>query len=269
MKKFAIPCLLILFLVSVIAIWLGVGRENVFKRDFDDMVNSGEIRIITGYNSLGYHISGDSTSGFNKELLTLLEQYSPVKFDLVVVNLVDDQINGLMTGLYDIVASNIPVTSKLRDSLSFTDPITHNKLVLVQRKQEFNSDIPPIRSHLDLAKKKLFIPKNSPAILRLQNLSHEIGDTIYYVEDPIYNGEQLAMKVAAGEIEYAVCDLQNMRRIASKLPEIDFETNVGFTQIEAWAVRQNSPILLDSLNSWLEKVKHTKEYESLLRKYYD
>ena len=61
--------------------------------------------------------------------------------------------------------------------------------------------------------------------------------------------------VAKGDIDYAVCDQQIARMTQKKLPEVDILTDVSFTQLQSWAVRKDSPVLLDSLNSWLHKSK--------------
>mgnify|MGYP000674131661 CR=1 FL=1 len=89
----------------------------------------------------------------------------------------------------------------MRENYLFTEPIVLNKQVLVQRTAEANNGQAPIRNQLDLAQKTLYIPKDSPALLRLQNLGHEIGDTIYVVEDELYSTEQLMIMVAKGDIE--------------------------------------------------------------------
>ena len=94
--------------------------------------------------------------------------------------------------------------------------IVLNKQVLVQRTAEANNGQAPIRNQLDLAQKTLYIPKDSPALLRLQNLGHEIGDTIYVVEDELYSTEQLMIMVAKGDIDYAVCDQQIARMTQKK-----------------------------------------------------
>jgi len=180
----------------------------------------------------------------------------------------DKSIEGLRQDKYDIVARNIPVTTKLRDSLVFTEPIAQNRQVLIQRKQKYNDGIEPLRSHLDLAKKTIYVPAKSPVILRIQNLSHEIGDTIYIKEDGVYGPEQLAMLVASKEIDFAVCDENTAEKVAKTLPEIDYATFIGFTHLEAWAVRADSPVLLDSLNVWINRLKKTENYNKIYRKYY-
>lgn len=257
-----------LILIVVVYSLVMTGDDDNVDRDYPEIAEEGNLNIVTDYNSVGYYVAGDSVAGFNYEMAKLLQRYTSLKINLFVETRLDKAIDGLKRGQYDVIARNIQTTSDLRNSVSFTDVIMQNRLVLVQRKKEYNFDREPVRSHLDLAGKKLYVPLNSPAVLRIRNLSHEIGDTIYCVQDSLYGAEQLMMKVAAREIDYAVCDEKGVRKIASQLPEIDYKTFIGFTHFEAWGVRENSAELLDSLNLWISKIKKTSDYELLYQKYY-
>ena len=139
---------------------------------------------------------------------------------------------------------------------------------MVQRAAEATSGQAAIRSQVDLAEKTLYIPKDSPALLRLQNLGHEIGDTNYVLEDELYSTEQLMIMVAKGDIDYAVCEQQIDLMTQKKLPEVDILTDVSFTQLQSWAVRKDSPVLLDSLNSWLQQIKDSGLYDQIYKRYY-
>ncbi|GAB6008502.1 transporter substrate-binding domain-containing protein [Dysgonomonas reticulitermitis] len=268
MKKkdfLAIPIIIAVILVIWI-LFLKKGKEQI--KDYPQIEKSGTLHIVTDYNSIGYFVSGDTIAGFNHDLIRLLETYIPLKVEVSLESSLEKSIEGLKQGKYDVVARNIPVTTLLRDSLKFTETIVQNRQVLIQRKKTFNDNTEPIRSHLDLAKKTIYISAKSPAKLRLQNLSHEIGDTIYIKEDEVYGSEQLAMLVASKEIDYAVCDEKTAGNVARDLPEIDYATFIGFTHLEAWAVREQSPILLDSLNTWIQRLKKTDAYKKVYDKYY-
>ena len=201
-------------------------------------------------------------------MILALEKEWGIKVNLFLENSLDENLEGLLTMRYDLVARNIPVNIKLKDTFAFTNPITLNKQVLVQRKQEYNDSVEPIRQHLDLAGKTIRVANDSPVILRLNNLSHEIGDTIFIVEDPTYETEQLVMMVASGDIDFTVCDEKMAIQLSKVLPEIDIETDISFTQLESWSVRKDSPVLLDSLNSWLDRFKTTPAFKRIYRKYY-
>lgn len=241
---------------------------SLLPRDYSEIMASGHLNVVTDYNSIGLYVSGDTLQGFQREMILALEKEWGIKVNLFLENSLDENLEGLQTMRYDLVARNIPVNIQLKDTFSFTTPITLNKQVLVQRKQAYNDSVEPIRQHLDLAGRIIHVAGDSPAILRLNNLSHEIGDTIFIVEDPTYETEQLVMMVASGDIDFTVCDEKMAIRLAKLLPEIDIETDISFTQLESWAVRKDSPVLLDSLNSWLGQFKTTPAFKRIYRKYY-
>lgn len=245
------------------------GKSNQTEvNDYNEIIERGEMNVVTDYNTIGYFVSGDTIQGFQYELINALQKEWGIDINIFLENNLQDNLKGLEEGKYDLIARSIPVNSELKGNFSFTEPLILNKLVLVQRKSQFNDSIEPLRQHLELAKKTIHVAEGSPSMLRLNNLSYEIGDTIHVVENTTYEAEQLVMMVASGEIEYTVCDEKVALRLSEKLPEIDIETDISFTQIESWAVRINSPILLDSVNSWLNRFKETHEFKNLIEKYY-
>lgn len=245
-----------------------VGLAKLDKiRDYDEIIASGELNVVTDYNSIGYFIVDDTAAGFQFELIAALENDWGVRVNLFLENSFEENLKGLQIKRYDLVARNIPVNMQLREKYAFTAPITLNKQVLVQRKSEFNNGVEPVRQHLDLAQKTIWVTDDSPVILRLNNLSHEIGDSILVKKEQLYEAEQLVMMVAAGDIDFTVCDYRVAKMLADKLIEIDIETDIGFTQFESWALRIESPQLLDSLNSWLERFKSSDSYDKMYRRY--
>lgn len=91
----------------------------------------------------------------------------------------------------------------------------------------------------------------------------EIADTIYIREVELYGTEQLISMVAAGDIDYAVCDEYIARAFAQNYTNLDINTDIGFTQFYAWGIGKHAPILRDSLNSWLQdyqRVTLTRNY---------
>ncbi|MDH6354134.1 membrane-bound lytic murein transglycosylase F [Dysgonomonas sp. PH5-45] len=242
--------------------------KKLLPRDYEQIVQSDTLRVVTNLEPKAYYVQGDTLQGFTYELLSALQKYTPVKFSVVLENSLENSFSGLENQTYDLITRNIPVNAGLRSDFLFTKPIIRNKIVLVQRKAEFNEGKKLLRNHLQLAGKTITVPVNSPYILRLRNLSHEIGDSIFISENTTYEAQQLAMMVAAGDIEFSVCDEETARELQAKLPELDVETDIGFTHLEAWAVRSASPQLLDSLNVWIERFRHTPDFSRIYRKYY-
>ena len=259
--------LLVCILIVMFRLW-PYKKAPVAPRDYPEIKEEGILRMVTEYNQSGYYVAGDTIEGFQYELSQAIAALSGLEVQTQLEMSLAESFRELSDNQCDVIARNIPITSEIKEDYLFTEPIVFNKQVLVQRTKEANNGIQPIRNQLDLAQKTLYIPKNSPALLRLQNLAHEIGDTIYVKEDELYSSEQLAIMVAKGDIDYAVCDQQIARLSKENLPEIDIDTDISFTQLQSWAVRKDSPILLDSLNSWLSQIKKSGLYDQIYKRYY-
>lgn len=256
--------------LAVLLLYRAGGKQRVpqpHHRDYPQIASEGTIRTVTEYNFTSYYVDGDTLAGFNYELIQAFAQSHGIKSKISAEMAFDKQLEGLANGDYDLIAHGVLATSELKDSLLLTVPIVLNRQVLVQRKDTTGGDSLFIKSQLGLAGKTVHVVKDSPSILRIHNLSNEIGDTIHIKEIEKYGAEQLIALVAHGDIDYAVCDESVASTFTDSLPQIDISTAIGFTQFHSWAVSKQSPILLDSLNVWLEKYKQSKEYKKLCRKY--
>lgn len=263
--------LLVMAVLGVIFYFRYRGKQEKpvgHPRDYAAIAKEGILRVATEYNSIGFFVEGDTISGFHYELIQAFARDKGLKAEIIPIMSFDERLKGLSEGRYDVIASGILATSELKDSLLLTSPIFLNKQVLVQRKEREENDSLYIRSQLDLARRTLHVVKGSPSILRIRNLGNEIGDTIYIREIEKYGSEQLIALVAHGDIDYAVCDESIARAAVDSLPQIDINTAISFTQFYSWGVSKQSPVLLDSLNTWLDKFQEEEEYEKIYQKYY-
>ena len=243
-------------------------KKHGHPRDYAEIATEKIIRAATEYNSISFYVDGDTLSGFHYELIEAFARDHGWKAAITPEMSFDKRLKGLADGEFDVIAYGILATSELKDSLLLTTPIVLNKQILVQRKATSPTDSIFVKSQLDLAGKTLHVVKGSPSILRIHNLGNEIGDTIYIKEIDKYGSEQLIALVAHGDIDYAVCDESIARIVSDSFPQIDINTDISFTQFYSWGVSKQSPVLLDSLNSWLQTFCNSKEFQSIYRKYY-
>lgn len=270
MQKYRKHLSLLLACLVLVALYLLTRKPHVPQaqpRDYPQIAAEGVIRVVTEYSLTSYFFDGDTLAGFHYELMQAFAKSHGLKCEISAEMAFDRQLEGLASGEYDLIAHGVLATSELKDSLLLTVPIVLNRQVLVQRKDTTDGDSLFIKSQLELAGKTVHVVKDSPSILRIHNLSNEIGDTIYIREIERYGAEQLIALVAHGDIDYAVCDESMASALVDSLPQIDIGTAIGFTQFHSWAVSKQSPILLDSLNCWLERYKQGKDYKKLCRKY--
>lgn len=262
----------VVVVLALIFIFRNCGKQEKPKghpRDYAAIAKEGILRVVTEYNSISFYVDGDTVSGFHYELIEAFARDKGLKIEIKPLMSFEERLEGLSEGRYDVIAYGILATSELKDSLLLTSPIVLNKQVLVQRKENGDNDSLYVRNQLDLARRTLHVVKGSPSILRIQNLGNEIGDTIYIKEIEKYGDEQLIALVAHGDIDYAVCDESIAEAAADSLPQIDINTAISFTQFYSWAVSKQSPILLDSLNTWLDAFRKKNEYQVIYKKYYD
>ena len=236
--------------------------------DYADIVEKGVLRAALEYNSVSMFVKGDTLAGFDYELIEAFASDHGLQVAVMPEMSFDKRLEGLASGVFDIIANEVPIVSPLKDSFLLTTPITLKKEVLVQRKANSRTDSMFINSQLSLAKCTLHVVKGSPAILRIRNLGDEIADTIYVNEVEKYGPEQLIAMVAHGDIDYAVCDESIAQAAADSMPQIDISTDISFTQFYAWAVNKHSPVLLDSLNTWLKHFKQSEKYREIYQRYY-
>ena len=236
-------------------------------RSYEEIMRSDTLRAVTEYNSMSFHVKGDSLDGLHYELLQAFARAKGLHVDITPEMSLDKRAQGIYDGTYDILANNVLISSDRTDSLLFTHPILLSRQILVQRKPTGENDSTHIKSLLQLANKTVHIVKGSPSVLRIRNLSNEIGDTIYVKEIEKYGQEQLLAMVDNGDIDYAVCDESIAINAVGDSTQLDLETAISFTQFYSWGVNAKNTVLLDSLNAWLDNYKQTPEFRKLINKY--
>lgn len=256
----------LIILVAILRLCSHHEEEPKFTpRDYPEIIESGILRAVTEYNTISYHADKDSLSGFDYELLNAFAQAKNLRLEVTPEMSFEERLKGLNKGKYDLIATETTVTTRSKDSLLFSHTLLLSKQVLVQRKLEEGKDSLYIHNQLELRHKTLHVVKGSPALLRLHNLISEIADTIYIQEIEQYGPEQLMAMVSGGDIDYAVCDENIAKANMHLYPNLDIDTDISFTQFYAWGVAKHSPILLDSLNQWLDEYMKAKTIRNYIR----
>jgi membrane-bound lytic murein transglycosylase MltF len=249
----------LLFIIVVIILsssMINYWNKTKSKRDLPQIMKDKVLNIVTEYNSVDFHAIGDSVGGIQYDLSRYIAQRSGLKIKIYLENDLETAVWKLENNECDVIAQNIPITTENNHKLAFTIPITQSKQVLVQRKQSDTDSTLFITNQLDLGNKTIYITKNSPVILRLSNLAEEIAEPINIEEIAGYTSEQLIYMVDKREIDYTVVDKEIALQNAKLFPDLDYSTDISFTQLQAWALRKNATILLDSLNLWITAFKH-------------
>ena len=271
--KTLLPTLLLLLTGAVIAMVLlrqcSDHRRNLMLGSAADIPSGGDtIDVAIDFSPVSYYAEGDSISGFNYEMLRMISSSTglPVKFHPLTS--LDEALAGLSSGIYDLVAADIPVILEYKDQFLFTEPVYLDRQVVVEhRDPQGNDNSSLISSQLDLGHKHVWVVSDSPSENRLRNLASEIGDTIFIHSNPDYSAELLFLMTSIGEIDYCVINERVANALAEKDGTAAIAANISFTQFQAWALRLDSEPLKTRIDSAIIAIKNSGTYRHLTEKY--
>ena len=229
-----------------------------------DQPSGGDtLDVAIEYSPITYYSYDDTLGGYDYDLLRLIGQHSgrPMKFQPIVT--LSRGLEGLNDSTYDVLVAQFPTTAAGRERYLFTNPIYIDKQVLVQRAST------GVKRQFQLAGDTVWVVKGSPMKERIEGLSREMGDTIHVMTDPTHGAEQLMLRVAAGEIKFAVVNQSIARVMASKVAGLDISVDISLSQFQAWVLRKDNTPLCDSLNRWIDVIKADKAlYDQLNTRYF-
>ncbi|HXH19311.1 MAG TPA: transporter substrate-binding domain-containing protein, partial [Chitinophagales bacterium] len=250
--------------------------EPSVKIDLDEIIKRGRLIVITGFNPLGYFIYKGTPMGYDYELLKMFTNDLGIGLELRVVHHPDSIYYLLNSGQGDVIAFGQTVTKAGMKHAVFTDPHMEVRQVLVQRKpdgwekmkgKELENHL--IREPHELAGMQVHVIGGSSHFERILDLAEEIGYEIDVV--PIkgeLTADDLIRMVAEKEISYTIADENVAMLNSTYYPNIDVGMSISEPRGLAWAVRKNSPQLLEALNDWLRKKRKSEAYNVIFRKYF-
>lgn len=238
------------------------GSQKVAEASGGDTID-----VAISYSPMTLYRYADTLGGFSYDMLQCIAAESGLVFKFHPVTSALTALEGLREGLYDVAVTDMARTTDI-DSMeyAYSENVYLDRQVLVQLIPD-SADTPHISSQLDLAGRDVWVEASSTAGMRLQNLAHEIGDTIAVHADSLYTSEQLFLLVAVGDVPYAVVNESVARRLAHDYPQVDISTAISFTQFQAWIMRRDDATVRAALDSAIVSFSATPAYAELLTRY--
>ena len=258
----------------------GVGLKSAanatFIKDLAEIKKDGKLKVLIAYSGTSYFLYRGEPMGYEFELLQRLAKHLNLELEIKISNDLDMLLTNLAKGKADLVAYGLAITDERKKIASFTDHLYLTEQVLVQKKprhwrkmtlDNINKSI--IQNPLELIGDTVSVRKNTSYFERLTNLSKEMGGEIVIdtLKGNLSTAEIIKM-VVDDKIKYTIAD-KNLASInASYFPILDTNVPVSFSQRIAWAVRPNSPELLNATNSWIKQYRKNPEYNVIYNKYF-
>ena len=252
-------------------------NEASVIRDFDEIVANGKLKVLIAYSATSYFLYRGQTMGYEYELLKRLAKKLNLELEIQVSRNLDEMLDELQHGNIDLVAHGLAVTQERKEQVAFIDYLYLTKQVLVQRKPDNWRKLTldkikesMIQDPIELIGDTVSVRKNSSYLKRLLNLSKEIGgDIVIDTLEGTISTDEIIKQVVDKKIKYTVADGNLAKINASHNPILDVSVPVSFSQRIAWAVRADSPKLLEKINSWIEEEKKGSDYYVIYNKYFE
>ena len=247
------------------------------SRDFDEIVADGKLKVLIAYSATSYFLYRGQTMGYEYDLLKRLAKQLNLELELKVSRNLDEMLDELKNGNVDLVAHGMAVTQERKKEVAFSNYLYLTKQVLVQRKPDNwrkltldNINESMIQDPIELIGDTVSVRKNSSYFKRLLNLSKEIGGSIIIDSlEGSLSTDEIIKQVVDKKIKFTVADGNLARINASHYPILDVSIPVSFSQRIAWAVRSDSPKLLEKINDWIEEEKKGSDYYVIYNKYFE
>jgi len=240
--------------------------------DLDSIKRRGKLIVLTENSASTYFLYRNHPRGFDYELALSFAKHLGVKLEIKLIDDVDRMFEMIRDGEADIAASNLTITKSRLDSVQFSTPLYQTRQVLIQRKIEEPNGLHSIavRDSSELSALPIWVHRYSSFFQHLTQLSSRSNQPIHIEESPgeISTGDLIRL-VDEGAIPATITD-ENLASIELKnYTHIDASVAITGKEDIGWALRKNSPILLEELNNWLLSKAGINRTKDLYDKYFD
>lgn len=252
-------------------------NKKVDKRDWTDIKKDSVLTVLAENSPVSYFIYRGKNMGYEYELLHEFCKDKKIRLQVKMINDLDEMIQQLNENKGDIIACNLTVTEKRKQTINFTVPhdITHQ--VLIQRKPDGYKKMSKkavakkqINTLEELKGKTIHVWRNSTYYTQLITLNQRFNLELALVptDGNLITAELIRM-VSEGEIDYTIAD-ENIAKIdADYYPNIDISMKLSGDEAIAFGLKKDATSLRDTLNSWLLAKENLSTIAEVSRKYFD
>jgi len=218
-------------------------------------------------STLGCIYKDTTTAGFQYEIIKEFADSFDYKLNIILAENTESAIKQFTGGKGDILACALPVTTAMKQKITFSTPLYTAKLVLIQKKRSKKDNALLAKNIFDLEEKNIYVPENSPYIKQLEYVMEESG-TKFNIIKSSQNMEKLAEQVSSEKIAYLAVNSLTAAYLSNKNPDLDYSISLGLNQFMAWGISKKEPQMGEQLNIFIENFVKTEKYREIYVKYF-
>ncbi len=174
----------------------------------------------------------------------------------VFVDGFEEMIPTLESGRGDIIVTNMTVTRKRSELVSFSKPIAHVSEEVIAKKDTLMADAEALQTHT------IAVPAGTAYVDTLDKL--DLGQKTTQLDTSVSDVETLGL-IESGQYDATILDSDVARTLLPQFPSLSVKFKINKNRPIAWAVRKSSPELLSLLNEFLVS-HHVKQASTVFDK---
>jgi membrane-bound lytic murein transglycosylase MltF len=230
--------------------------------DFDEIVETGQLRVLVAADLGFYYIESGRPKGIIAEQLYHFEKHLKQSNPLLNIQIIpvqrDDLIPTLKAGFGDLAVANLTITEPRQQVIDFSNPILSNiqELIITHKSVEDFTSIE------QLSGEEVWIRASSSYFESVQAINAQLNEkgippiNVNFIEETLQDYELVEM-VNQGYISATIMDSHKTELWLKVMDGIKVHRQLPL-RIEgkvAWAHRKESPKLHGVVNSYLKSAK--------------
>jgi membrane-bound lytic murein transglycosylase F len=249
-----------IFVITVLLFLSGCGER---QSKLEQILERGEIRIVTHNGPATYYVDKDGETGLEYELATRFARYLGVSLSLSVVKNISEVSEIIKNGQADIAAGGINQAYE-----SFTPVLYGPGYHWVTRQIVYRAGQRRPTSLENIYPDKLEFAKGAVPISILENLLERNPSISWRSHDNKENSDLLAL-VENGGISYAVAYSNDVVLARQSYPEVRPAFNLSDPEPLAWAIKSSDDLsLLEAIQQFHNDIANNGELADLIELFY-
>jgi membrane-bound lytic murein transglycosylase F len=240
-------------------------RREQHSDDLPGIRERGVIRVLTRNNASTYYIWRGQLMGFEYDLAREFARRERLRMELVVPPSRDDLVPWLLKGKGDLIAAGLSASDDraIAAGVRFTRPYNEVRETVVAR-----ADDPSVQRIEDLAGRRVVVRRGSAYWRTLVGLrASGIPLDLIAAPDELETEEVIA-RVGDGEYDLTVADSHILSIALAWRDDVRAAVEIEEPVFHGWAVRPESTLLLDALDSYFQKEYRGTFFNVTARKYF-
>ena len=260
-QQWAAKVILAICLFFVILI---IALSSGNKHGYQDIIESGTLKVITRNSPSTYYQDRDQESGFEYELAKLFAEYLGVELEVVVADSLEDLISEVETGAVAFAAAGLTKTNTRSERVQFADSymdVTHKLVYLIDKKRPKGLET--------LLNGTLVVTAHSSHAQDLKAIQKNLMPQLSWIERDDAEVSELVLMVENGEIDYTIVNSNEYEALSAYYPNVGAAFDMGQAQELAWAFPKYSDnTLITEARNFFQLMRESGLLAQLEERYY-